>query len=119
LFQRIKTEDLSGPVPGVVVGAMGVKYAKEVEEGGKPRRVNDQEKRQIIDYASKKNGLSGSDAARVAHAIIKTIETEGVKAHPFMKPALAAAGPEFLAKAHLRIFRHLFFEWRKQVGGAA
>jgi hypothetical protein len=36
-----------------------------------------------------------------------------------MKPALAAAGPEFLAKAHLRIFRHLFFEWRKQVGGAA
>ena len=95
LFQRIKTEDLTGPVPGVVVGAMGVAYAQEVENGGEPRPVGDSEKRQIIDYASKKNGLSGSDAVRVAHAIIKTIETEGVKAHPFLKPALAQPDRNF------------------------
>tara|TARA_R100001510_G_scaffold15082_1_gene12449 strand:+ start:26136 stop:26678 length:543 start_codon:yes stop_codon:yes gene_type:complete len=117
LFQRIKTEDLTGPVPGVVVGAMGVAYAQEVENGGKPRKVGDAEKRQIIDYASKKNGLSGSDAVRVAHAIIKTIETEGVKAHPFLKPALAAAGPEFLVRSRGRIMRHLFFHYRKMLGG--
>ena len=118
LFQRIKTEDLDGPVPGVKVGAMGVEYAKEVEEGGKPRNVGESEKRQIIDYAAKKNGLGGADALRVAHAIIRTIETEGVKPHPFFKPALAVAAPEFVAKSRIRIMRHLIFQYRKEIGGA-
>lgn len=73
-------------------GALGVRYAYNVEKGAPPHEANINKIRQ---YVTKKMGFKGEDATEIAIAIWETIRTEGSKPHPFVMPVWKAGHKRF------------------------
>lgn len=84
----------------LVVGAMGVPYAMDVEKGKGPHSPN---KAKIRKYVSQKLGVSGKQGDALAAAIIASIKQKGTKAHPAIEPAFKANSQRFLKATYAQI----------------
>ena len=88
LHQRISaTAVIKATEYGVDFGALGVRYSLNVEKGAGAHTPNYKKIRQ---YVTKKMGLRGEDATRVAIKIATTIQKHGSKPYPFIMPVWKA-----------------------------
>jgi hypothetical protein len=94
LHQRInaKSRVKSATTSELDFGAMGIRYAYNVEKGAGPHTAN---ANKIRSYVTKKMGLRGEDATTVAIAIWETIKDEGSKPYPFVMPIWDAGKENF------------------------
>jgi len=67
-------------------------YADFIEYGTDPHYVN---YKHLIEWAKKKAGLNDQDAKRMAYFVSKKIKENGMKAKPFLRPAMAKAKKKY------------------------
>ena len=67
-------------------------YADFIEYGTDPHYVN---YKYLIEWAKKKAGLNDQDAKRMAYFVSKKIKENGMKAKPFLRPAMAKAKKKY------------------------
>lgn len=83
---------VDGGKPFVDIGALGVRYGKDVEKGSPPHTPN---AARILEYVKKKMGKSGMAAVFHANRIARTIKLVGTKPHPYLRPAWAVSAAPF------------------------
>ena len=102
LHQRInaKSRVKSATAAELDFGALGVRYAYNVEKGAGAHTANMTKIRQ---YVTKKMGFRGDDATSVAIAIWETIKDEGSKPKPFVLPVWNASKKNFKKDVMVRM----------------
>lgn len=84
LHQRLTAKaEIGDKGPQVEVGAFGVPYALNVEQGTPPHTPDINK---IKDYVSKKMGVEASRVDFVAALVSRAIETRGTIPHPYLAP---------------------------------
>lgn len=87
----------------VEVGSLGVHYGIDVQEGTPPRTLSPAEKKKIREWVRLKMGRRGKLLDQQTAAVIKTIESSGTKAYPYLDEAWTAAGAAFITSAIKKI----------------
>lgn len=119
LHQRIsaRVTITSATEAGLEVGAIGVPYSLNVEEGAPPHEPNDDT---ILEYVRKKLGVKGKKLGKkggydvsasdyaLARAIVETIKRKGTLPHPFLIPAWEKTREAWLTDTVKRLV--VFFE---------
>lgn len=92
--QTAKAEVHDNTTVFVEVGALGVPYGLNIEQGAAPHIPN---QTRVEEYVRKKMGLSGTRAASTVAAIMATIAAYGTRARPNIIPAWNANSSRFWA----------------------
>lgn len=109
LINSLEVEIVSFNEPEVRVVSY-VPHAVDVEKGSPPRFVSKAEKATLIKYIKQKNKVKNDrDIFAMLTAIIKTIQSEGTKAHPYMVPSFEASKDQLRNDIVERLKKRLAF----------
>jgi len=85
LLNSVRVRAGRGTLPEVQFGSFGVKYARAIEEGGRPHTPPCAP---IYQWAIEK--FNPENPIAFTRAVIRTIESRGTRAYPFIGPAVSS-----------------------------